>query len=144
MPPTADGRDAFAIGASIKVPLQRGRLRARLEEARVRQVQVETRQEALETAFQTQIADLTSRLRQDTEQLTLYREALLPQAETTLQATLSAYTTGRTAFLDLLDAQRMLFSLRAGYEDTFARYLKGTAALERALGIPSLSELDTR
>ena len=143
VPPTATGRDAVAIGATIKVPLQRGGLRARLEETRVRRIQVEARREALETSFQTQIADLVSRLRGEAQQLALYREALIPQAETTLQATLSAYTTGRTDFLDLLDAERMLFSLGTGYEDTFARYLKMTAALERALGVRSLADLDT-
>ncbi len=143
VPPTADGRDALAIGVSIKIPLQRGRLRARLEEARVRRTQVEARQEALETLFQTQIADLVSRLRQEAQQLALFQEGLIPQAETTLQATLSAYTTGRTDFLDLLDAERMLFSLHTGYEDTRARYLKMTAALERALGVTSLADLET-
>ncbi len=143
VPTTATGRDAIAIGATINVPIQRGDLRARLEETRVRRIQVEARQEALETSFRTQIADLVSRLRGEAQQLALYREALIPQAETTLQATLSAYTTGRTDFLDLLDAERMLFSLGTGYEDTFARYLKMTAALERALGVRSLADLDT-
>ena len=143
VPPTATGRDAVAIGATIKVPIQRGALRARLEETRIRRIQIETRQEALETSLRTQIADLVSRLRGQAQQLALYREALIPQAETTLQATLSAYTTGRTDFLDLLDAERMLFSLGTGYENTFARYLKMTAALERALGVHSLADLDT-
>ena len=142
-PPTATGRDAVAIGATINVPIRRGSLRARLEEARVRRIQIEARREALETSFRTQIADLVSRLRGEAQQLALYREALIPQAETTLQATLGAYTTGRTDFLDLLDAERMLFSLRTGYEDTYARYLKTTAALERALGIRSLADIDT-
>lgn len=144
VPPTADGRNALGIAASIKVPLQRGRLRARLDEARVRRAQIEARQEALETSFRTQLADLVSRLQEEARQLDLYRTALIPQAETTLQATLSAYTTGRTDFLDLLDAERMLFSLGTGYEDTLARYLKMTAALERALGISSLQELTVR
>ncbi len=142
-PPTATGRDAVAIGATVKVPIQRGARRARLKEAGVRRIQVEARQEALETSFRTQIADLASRLRGEARQLTLYREALIPQAETTLQATLGAYATGRADFLDLLDAERMLFSLGTGYEDTFARYLKTTAAFERALGVRSLADLDT-
>ncbi len=141
VPPTATGRDAFGIGVSVKVPLQRGRLRAGLEEARLRKLQVEFRQEALDTFFRTQIADLVSRLRQEQAQISLFRQTLIPQAETTLQATLSAYTTGRTDFLNLLDAERVLFTLNTGYEDTFARYLKMTAALERALGLISLTEL---
>lgn len=52
-----------------------------------------------------------------------------------MEATLSAYTTGRTDFLDLLDAERTLFNLRMERIDTYVRYLKTTAALERATGL---------
>ncbi|QXD13811.1 TolC family protein [Rhodocaloribacter litoris] len=142
MPPTATGRDALALGVSVKVPLQRGRLRARLEEARLRQHRVEARREALEASFRTTIADLRSRLERERDQLDLYRDVLLPQAEATLEATLSAYTTGRTGFLDLLDAERVLFTLQTGYEDAYARYLQAAAALERALGLDRLADLD--
>jgi len=141
VPPSADGRNAVALGVAVQVPIQRGRLHAGLEEARLRRRQVDAQQEALETSFRTFIADMLSRLRQENEQLDLYREALIPQAETTLETTLSAYTTGRTDFLNLLDAERMLFMLRMGNEDTMARYLKDTAALERTLGIETLAGL---
>ncbi len=142
IPATATGRDALAIGVSVKIPFWRGRLRAQLAEARTRKAQVGARIEGLDATFKTQINDLISQLTQESEQLTLFREALIPQAETTLQATVSSYTTGRTDFLDLLDAERMLFSLQAGYEDTFARYMKAVAALERTLGVSSLSEIE--
>ena len=144
MPPTATGRDALALGVSVKIPLQRGRLGASLEEARVRRSQVMAKQEALETEFRTEIADLLSQLEQQEEQMALFLETLIPQAETTLQATISDYTTGRTDFLNLLDSERMLFSLRTGYENIFARYLKVTAALERAIGVTSLAETELR
>jgi outer membrane protein TolC len=144
VPPTATGRDALALGVSLKVPLQRRRLNAAVEESQVRQNQIRARQEALDTAFRTQIRDLLNRLKLELEQLALYDEGLIPQAETTLEATLSSYTTGRTDFLDLLDAQRMLFSLRTSYEDTVANYLKDSAALERTLGLESLQDLINR
>lgn len=139
--PTATGRDALAIGVSVKVPLQRDRVRAQIEEAQARTAQVRSRQEALETSFSTQIADLTNQLRQEADQIALYRDVLLPQAETNVEATLSAYTTGRTDFLNLLDSERMLFQLRMGYEDAYVRYLKAASSLERTLGIESLMEL---
>lgn len=143
IPATATGRDALAFGVSIKIPFWRGRLKAQLAEARTRKEQVNARIEGLDSALKTQIADLVSQLMQEEEQLTLFREALIPQAETTRQATLSSYTTGRTDFLDLLDAERMLFSLQSGYEDTVARYMNTVAALERTLGVSALSELDS-
>jgi outer membrane protein TolC len=141
--PMATGRDAVTVGVSVKVPLQRGRLKAQLEEARLRQAQVAARREALETSFRTQIADLVSQLREQRRQLALFEGTLVPQAETTLASAMSAYTTGRTDFLNLLDAERMLFNLSTGYEDTLARYLKTTAQLERALGLGSLGEIST-
>ena len=138
--PSAMGTDALEIGASVKIPLQRGRLGASLEEARVRRSQVMAKQEALESEFRTEIADLVNQLSQQEEQMSLFLETLIPQAEITLQATLSDYTTGRTDFLNLLDTQRMLFSLRTGYENIFARYLQVTSTLERAIGVTSLAD----
>ena len=142
IPPNADGRNALALGVSVKVPLQRGRLHAQLEEARLLRKRVDAGIESLTSAFETTIADIISRVRENERQLDLYREALIPQAETTLGATLSAYTTGRTDFLNLLDSERVLYTIETGYEDTFARYLKSIAMLERVLGIGSMADLD--
>ncbi len=144
VPSTAKGRDAFGIGATIKVPLRRDRLRAQLEEARVRRSHVNAQRVALNTFLATQIADLIHQLREEAEQIKLFEEAMIPQAETALQATFSSYMTGRTDFLDLLDSERTLFSLSMSYDDTFARYFQVVAALERALGVDSLADLITR
>ncbi len=140
-PPTADGTDAFGIGVGVKVPLWRGKLRAGLEEARVEKRQVEVRYEALEAAFRAQLDDLAQQLERQQRQLDLFRNVLLPQAEITREATLSAYNTGRTSFLDLLDAERTLFTLRLDDLETYTRYLFTVAALERALGVTSLNDL---
>ncbi|MEX2400514.1 MAG: TolC family protein [Rhodothermales bacterium] len=143
VPPTATGRDAIALGISIKVPLQRDRLRARLEEAKARRSQTDARRDALASSFRTQIHDLVKRLEIETEQLDLYRDLLIPQATSTVNAILSAYTTGRTDFLNLLDAERMLFTLRLNREDAQARLLKASADLERELAVDNLSDLST-
>ena len=49
---------------------------------------------------------------------------------------MNAYITGRTGFLDLLDAERMLFNLNLDTEATRTRLLQVAATLERALGTP--------
>ena len=74
-------------------------------------------------------------------QLALFRETLIPQAETSFESTLSAYNTGTASFLELLDAERTLFTLRLDEAATSARYLQTLAALERALGVASLEDL---
>ena len=133
--PTMTGRDALAVQVMVKIPLWRGKLRSNLQEAQLRRRETQARYQHLQTEIRAQISDLASRLDIEQRTLTLYEETLLPQAETTLEASLSAYTTDQTDFLNLLDAERMLFNLRMGFQDSLARYLTMTAALERALGI---------
>ena len=142
----ADGRDAIAVGVSVKIPLQRKRIRAREEEARVRKLQVQAQREALESSIRTMVDDLVYRLDRTREQISLFETALIPQAESTLQATLITYSTGRSGFLDLLDAQRMLFELSWAREEAITEFDKAGVALQRALGqslsTPSASNTD--
>lgn len=132
--PAMTGRDALALSVGVKIPLWRGKQRARLEQAQVQRRQAEARLDAFRLEVQTDLADLQSRLRRQERQLELLTDALIPQAETALEATLSAYSAGRTDFLDLLDAERTLFQLQMEREATYARHLTTRARLLRALG----------
>ena len=49
------------------------------------------------------------------ERRRLYDDVLLPQAEESLASAEAAYSTNRLAFLDLLDAERVLFQIRLTY-----------------------------
>jgi outer membrane protein TolC len=67
--------------------------------------------------------------------LSLYEGALIPQAEQTLQSTLAAYQTGKTMFLMLIDAYRMLNMVRLDYYMAEMNYMNSLAALEQAVGL---------
>lgn len=125
----------LGIEFGVVIPLQRGRRDAALDEARLRRRAYEARLEAVQTEIETELNDLQNRLREDEKALALYRDMLMPQAETTLASTMSAYTTGQADFLDLLDSRRMLLDLDMEYEETYADYLKTRAQLERTLGV---------
>lgn len=132
--PAMTGRDAIALNVGLQIPLWRGKLQAGLQEARLRREQAEAHREDLQTAIQTQVEDLLNQIETEQRTLTLYEETLIPQAESALESTFSAYTTGQTDFLDLLDSERTLFDLQMSREETIQRYLNAAAALERALG----------
>ncbi len=138
----ARGRDAFAIGLSVRVPLQRGRLDARIEEAQLTRQRVAAESEALHTSIQTSIAELVRRLDEAQEQLALLEEVLIPLATTTRQATLNAYATGTADYAELLEAEKTLFTLGTSYEDVLALCLKTIASLERTLGVRSLRDVE--
>lgn len=135
LPTTADGRDAFGITLSARVPLQRGRLNARLGEARLREARVAARQAALETELATQIVTLAKRAREARETLLLFQDRLRPLASATVETILAGYTTGAVDYLAFLDAERTRFQVQLAATDAFHHYLVAMAALERALGV---------
>ena len=132
--PTATGRDAVALNVGVRLPLWLGKQRANLQQAKLERSRAEARLQSLRTSIRTEIADLAYRMEGQERQLALLEQNLLPQARSTVEATLSAYSTGRTGFLDVLDAERMLFNLRMDQIDTRTRYLQTSAELERELG----------
>ena len=134
-PPTATGRDALGVMASVRVPLGRDRLRAGVEEARLREEAARARLAATETAVVTDVADALSDARRAAETVDLYQDVLLPQSLTTVESALAGYTTGAVDFLAFLDAERARFQIQLGLVDARARLLDATADLARALGL---------
>ncbi|HLG18840.1 MAG TPA: TolC family protein [Bdellovibrionota bacterium] len=67
----------------------------------------------------------------------LYLTTLLPQAEQSLRVAEAAYQSDRVDFLNLLDSDRTLIDFRLEYYRYLAEYGRGTAHLERVLGVDS-------
>jgi cobalt-zinc-cadmium efflux system outer membrane protein len=122
----------------VKIPLNRGTYAAEIEQATIRGSEVEDRTLDLERRIRAEIGGLVRRLESYGEQLSVIADGLLPRAESTRDVTLSDYTNGRAAFLDLLDAERTLFQLRTTEIETHIAYLKAISRLERALAITSI------
>ena len=74
----------------------------------------------------------------------LYEELIVPQAGESLASAEAAYTTDRRDFLDLLDAQRVLFQVRLTSHRLLADYWSALADLERSLGRSFPGEGSTR
>ncbi len=136
-PATPDGMDAFAIGAGIRVPLWRGRIKNERQQREIERRQVNAELEAIELDIATRLAELRRRIALDQQTITLLADGLIPEAEITRDATLAAYQTGRAAFIDLLDAERMLFDLRLDKIEARMRLHETVANLHRVLGTPS-------
>ncbi|MBU0560608.1 MAG: TolC family protein [Bacteroidetes bacterium] len=66
----------------------------------------------------------------------LNKNTIIPQAEQTLQSTLAAYKTGKTEFLMLIDAYRMLFMAKLDFYMSEMHLMQTKAQLEQAVGLP--------
>jgi len=135
-PPEGNGDDILGLTVGINIPLHRKRIHAGVAEA------LES-----ERANRDLLAAVRDRLRYDVQQATLqldslsergrlYLEVIIPQAEESLASAEAAYTTDRLSFLDLLDAERVLFQSRLAYHRLVTDLWIALADLELATARP--------
>jgi outer membrane protein TolC len=133
-PPEDNGQDIWAVTVGVNLPIYRRRIRAAVAEAeagvRSSELQLEQSKDRLRYGIQEALVRVQSR----SERLRLYRELIIPQAEQSLASAETAYTNNRQDFLDLLDAQRVLFQARLTTHRLMADYWVAMADLERGLG----------
>ncbi len=129
-----------SIGVRINLPAYQSRRMAGLAEARAKIAQrsAEYQKQVDEIGFRVQEA--FEKVKRSAQALTLYEKTILPAAKANVESAQAAYTTGKVAFLNLLEAQRNHANLREQYYETLAEYGRRRAALERAIGGPLPAE----
>jgi outer membrane protein TolC len=133
-PPPDNGEDSLAFTVGLNVPLYRGRIRAGAHEARQRVRSSERLLQSTRDRLRFEVQEAVLRLESLESRGRLYKDVIIPQAEESLGSAEAAYTTNRQDFLDLLDAERVLFQVRLSYHRLLADYWMALADLERALG----------
>ena len=126
--------DVFSIGASILAPIfDAGRLRAQEDSAAARRDQAAFAYRKTALAAFGQVEDAlaaTQRLHEQLDSLQAQESAL----ERTLQIASERYKSGYSPFLDQLDAQRSLLSVRLAIAQAQADELNAYVTLFQALG----------
>lgn len=143
----AEGEDFWALMIGANIPLafwskDKYHNRVREMSSHVRHAEMELVNMRNMVAASVKSAWTTHRA--SGQQVRLYREQLLPQAEQMLAVSLSDYQTGRTSFIALLDNFRMLLMTRLDMEMAVMKALKSEADLEQALGVDLHSLEDTK
>jgi outer membrane protein TolC len=133
-PPEDNGKDAIGVLASINLPIWYHKLRAGVDEARLEEYRARAAYARQEDSVLYEVQDAYINLESLREQLDLYRHALIPQAEQSMESSEAAYETGKLTFLELLDSERFLLNVRYGYAKIKSDYLGAHADMERSLG----------
>lgn len=116
------------------VPWVLGKASARAEEASVSIARSEVAYAGSRAMVLSTIRDLYYKAEAARQQLETYRALILPQAQLSLDATMTAYQTGKTDFLMLIDAYRTLVDLQTESLMTRVLYEQSVANLEQAVG----------
>ena len=90
--------------------------------------------QTLENLTRFQIRDALAKVRASWEVAVLYRTTVLPQAEQSVEAARAGYRTGRTSFLDLIEADRAWRGFQLEYFKALVERQHRLAELEQVVG----------
>jgi len=130
------GYDMYNASISFNLPLQRERRHAMVAESDAAKRMAGEELNMARNSIRQVIAVLATQLERDRRMASLYREGILPQAGTTLEASLSAYRAGKGEFMQVLDSRMALFNNERDYYRAVAEHQMELARLEAAVGIP--------
>jgi outer membrane protein, heavy metal efflux system len=127
-------RDYYMLTLTITLP-NRGRRRAELAAATEHQ---QVAASELSAEIQRRLAEVQSQYvaaQTSGEQLKIYREGLIPQAEATYRAALAAYQANRQDFGTLLSSFRDLLDFEEQYQKELGEHESALARLESLTGV---------
>src|ERR1700685_3610701 len=127
-------RDYYELSLNVNFPRRKPR-QAALAQA---QVNVERAQTDLDTQLQAALAEVQKQyvmVKTSEEQLLIYRDGLIPQAQATIQAGLAAYQSSRGDFETLFSSFTDVLSLNIEYQQTILDHETALAHIERLTGV---------
>ena len=127
-------RDYYELSFNVNFPRRKPR-QAALAQA---QVNVERAQADLDTQLQAALAEVQKQyvmVKTSEEQLLIYRDGLIPQAQATIQAGLASYQSNREDFETLFSSFMDVLNLNLEYQQTILDHETALAHIERLTGV---------
>ncbi|MFV2072804.1 MAG: TolC family protein [Thermoanaerobaculales bacterium] len=135
-PPPDNGDDILGLIGAVNIPIWREKLRAGVEEAVERRISAEEMRRSVIADIDGALGDLMARISLLYDQIGLYDDVLVVQAEQSLLSAEAAYAAGSLDSLDLLDAERVLLNVRIAAERVRADHAIAVAKLEGEIAAP--------
>ncbi len=135
---TNTGKDFWSAMFGINVPLafwSRNKFTKKVEENEANIKSVEEDFNSMKNMIAYEVQNALVKLESNRNLVDLSRNTVIPQAQQTLQSTVSAYQTGKTEFLMVLDAYKMLFMSRLDYYMYLMNLMQSKAQLEQVVGL---------
>lgn len=131
-----EGNDsALVLGVTVPFPIFDRNQGAR-QAARMRRSQVRSQEQAATTRAAADLEVASQVLRASHDAVAALREKVLPQAASAYSGVQTGYLQGLFRYVDVLDAQRTLFELRANELTQLGQFHRAAAEVERLTGTP--------
>jgi cobalt-zinc-cadmium efflux system outer membrane protein len=133
------GAEAAVVGLSIPFPLF-DRNQGDIKAAKHQIWRGRSQRQAAVTEVTRALQEAYNRLQSSYQEVQQLQEEVLPSAQSAFKSIKSGYQQGKFNYLEVLDAQRTLFTSRTRYIQALAEYNREVAEIERLIGTP-LSEI---
>ncbi len=130
--------DFWSAMVGINIPLafwSSGKYTSKVEENVLNVRKAEDDLASMRNMVSFEVQDALVKVQSNYNLVLLYKNTTILQAEQTLQATLSAYQTGKTEFLMVIDAYRMQLMATLDFHMAVTSYMASQAQLEQAVGL---------
>ncbi len=141
---TKDDFWSTMVGISIPIaPWASGKVGSKVDENELNVKKAEEEYDNMKNMTLFQVQDALVKVQTNQNIVQLYKTTVVAQAEQTLQSTVAAYRTGKTEFLMVIDAYRMLLKSRVDQYMAVMNFMSSQAQLEQAVGL-DLAEIERR
>jgi len=137
---SGDPKDARTVSLEMSVPLWFGGKAAGEKSTYLMKQSKESDLENTILILTSQIETQKSKVKNQSELLSIFKTSLIPQAITSFESSMDAYKANNVTFLSLLDSERSLLKVQIAYYRTLTQYIESLTKLESALGY-SVSKL---
>jgi outer membrane protein TolC len=130
--------DFWSVMVGVSIPLapwSSGKYTSKVEETQLNVHRAEDEYASMRNMTLYEVQDALVKVQTNQNLVMLYKNTVIPQAEQTLQSTIASYQTGKTEFLMLIDAYRMVLMSKLDYHMAVMNYMASQAALEQAVGM---------
>ncbi|MGB2990920.1 MAG: TolC family protein, partial [Candidatus Zixiibacteriota bacterium] len=129
------GVNFFSASAGINVPLYFwSKQRKKVQEKELNLESARQKYEGKENNLKFNVSRLFYSLSKYTQEVELYRSAILPQARQSLESARSGYQVDKVDFLTLLNNQLTLYKYEIAYHQALSSYFMTIARLEEMVG----------
>ncbi len=129
------GSDFLSLGVGLNLPIFNGRKRdSRIAESRANMRMGQAQKEDASRNIQFRVEEICLEIEQHWEEAELFRTAILPQAQQSLESAMAGYQVDKVDFLTLLNNQVSLFNFEIEYYRHVIQREKKLAELEAVVG----------
>ncbi len=135
---TNTGNDFWSAMFGVNVPLafwSKNKFTKKVEENEANIQKAEEDFNSMKNMIAYEVQNALVKLETNRNLKDLSKNTIIPQAQQTLQSTIATYQTGKTEFLMVLDAYKMLFNSRVDYYMYLMNFMQAKAQLEQAVGL---------